>query len=68
MDCRVKPCNFGRWAKYRRVHALYSPTRSPSSRGLTMGSMPLPLGQNAAPAGMVKVRITGASPGKTEVR
>ncbi|CTQ44004.1 hypothetical protein LAL4801_02446 [Roseibium aggregatum] len=68
MDCRIKPCNDGSWAKHRRVNALYSPTRSPSSRGSTMGSMPLPLRQNAAPAGMVKVRITAASPGKTAVR
>ena len=68
MDCRVKPCNDGRWAKYRRIHALYSPIHSPSSHGLTMGSMPLPLGQTAAPAGMVKVRITGASLGKTAVK
>ncbi|MGX1495325.1 hypothetical protein ACSSV1_000346 [Labrenzia sp. MBR-25] len=30
MDCRVKPCNDGSWAKYRSIHALYSPTRSHS--------------------------------------
>ncbi len=64
MDCRVKPCNDGSWAKYRSIHALYSPTRSPSPHGLTMGSIPMPLGQTAAPTGMVKTWFAGGEPWK----
>lgn len=34
MDCRVKPCNDGRWAKYRRIHAVaLGPNRSLSWHG-----------------------------------